>query len=66
MKRVSSNVHLYTAAIDRRAILVFRDGELIGSGPIDEISDDVIQIRGEHYPRANCRFFYPESRVGNE
>lgn len=66
MKRISSNVQLYTAAIDRRAILVFQEGELIGSGPIDEITDDVIKIRGERYPRANCRFFYSDSRVGNE
>jgi hypothetical protein len=57
MKRISSNVQLYTAAIDRRAILVFLEGELIGNGPIDEITEYVIKIHGERDPRANCRFF---------
>jgi len=64
---ITSNIALYTAMIDRAAVLVFQDGELIGSGRIDkitervtfdDITEDIVEIRGERFIRGACTFVY--------
>lgn len=67
-RTLTSSVHLFTAATERKPILVFQDDELIGSGVIDEIkenitngeiTEDIIIIQGERYIRSSCIFVYP-------
>jgi len=53
-----SELHLRTAAIENTPVLAFMGAELIGSGMIDEITDLSVKIRGEHYMRETCRFYY--------
>lgn len=60
-KLLSSNILLYTAAIERRPIAVFMDEECIGTGYIEEIDDTCIRITGadgsNYFLRANCTLF---------
>ncbi|RKN84468.1 hypothetical protein [Paenibacillus ginsengarvi] len=56
MRPLTTNVHLFTAAIDKRLVLVFEEGVLIGSGVIEEITEEAIKIRNIPYPRDTCRF----------
>ncbi|WP_028609815.1 hypothetical protein [Paenibacillus harenae] len=67
-RTLTSSIHLFTAASERKPILVFQDDELIGSGIIDEIkknvthgeiTEDIIIIQGERYLRGSCTFVYP-------
>ncbi|MCU6709334.1 hypothetical protein M6D81_11510 [Paenibacillus sp. J5C_2022] len=53
-----SPIHFHTAALDRAVILVFQDGELIGSGRISEITDSDVKIRDEYFVIENCTFQY--------
>lgn len=59
-RELTSALHLYTAAAEQTPILVFQDGELIGSGPISEITDIAVVIREEYYVRSSCTFTYTE------
>jgi hypothetical protein len=54
-KPLDSVIHLHTAAIEQRVVLIFIGAELIGSGEIEEITDDCVKIRGEWYMRSVCR-----------
>jgi hypothetical protein len=56
--RLTSNVQLYTAALDQTPILVFQGAELIGSGTIAEITEDTVKVRDEYYMREACTFVY--------
>lgn len=58
MKPLTSNVHLYTAQMEREPIVIFIADELVGSGVIEEIADTSVKVRGEYYLRANCTFKY--------
>jgi len=69
-KTLRSLLHLRTAAIERRTILVYMNGELLGSGQIDaideavclaNITEDIITIRGERYMRRVCIFIEKEA-----
>ena len=42
--------------MDQTPILVFMGAELLGSGTIEEITDEVVKIRGEYYMRETCTF----------
>ncbi|WP_028559787.1 hypothetical protein [Paenibacillus pinihumi] len=68
-KRLPSLLHLRTAAMEERTVLVFQDGELIGSGRIEAIKeiteedggnvvDTVITIKGERFMYGACTFAY--------
>jgi len=55
---LTSAIHLHTAALEERSILVFAGGELVGSGKIEAITENSVQIRGERYLRAGNTFAY--------
>jgi len=55
---LKSAIHLHTAALEERSILVFADGELVGSGKIEAITENSVQIKGELYLRAGNTFAY--------
>lgn len=57
-RQLTAPLHFHTAALDGTVILAFQDNELIGSGRIDEITDETVKIRDEFYMRANCTFVY--------
>ncbi len=57
-RQLTAPVHFYTAALDQSTVLAFQDNELIGTGRIDEITDETIKIRDEHFMLANCTFMY--------
>lgn len=57
-RQLTSALHFHTAAIEQTPALAFQGGELIGSGRIEEITDETIKIRGEWYIRDNCTFVY--------
>ncbi|MFF2886659.1 hypothetical protein [Paenibacillus sp. NPDC057967] len=57
-RELSSPIHLHTAALDNDIILAFQNGELIGSGHIEEITDTTVKIGGEIFLRDNCTFVY--------
>lgn len=58
MKPLVSNVHLYTAQMERLPIVVFVGNELAGSGLIEDITEATVKVRGEYYMRAACTFKY--------
>lgn len=55
---LTSAIHLHTAALEERPILVFAGGELVGSGKIEKITENAVHINGERYLRANNTFAY--------
>jgi hypothetical protein len=57
-RQLTAPVHFYTAVLDQTTILAFQDGELIGTGRIDEITEETVKIRDERFMRANCTFVY--------
>lgn len=60
-RKLTSDLHFHTAAVEQTTILAFQDAELIGSGPIEEIrkdDDDIIVIKGEYFLKRNCTFVY--------
>ncbi|MFC4103628.1 hypothetical protein [Paenibacillus xanthanilyticus] len=66
-RSLSTLLHLRTAVIEQRPVLVFMAGELIGSGVIDaidenvtfdDITEDIVYIKGERYIRNVCAFYY--------
>ena len=58
MKPLTSNVHFYTAQLERAPIVIFVDNELTGAGVIEEITQDSVKVRGEYYFRDACTFKY--------
>lgn len=58
MKPLTSNVHFYTAQLERAPIVVFIAAELVGSGVIEDITPASVKVRGEYYMRAACTFKY--------
>lgn len=58
MKPLTSNVHFYTAQLERSHIVVFAANELVGSGVIEDITEASVKVRGEYYLRATCTFKY--------
>ncbi|KKO54527.1 hypothetical protein XI25_06755 [Paenibacillus sp. DMB20] len=58
MKTLSSDIHLYTAKLDRSPIVVFVGGELIGAGRIEEITENSVKIGDKRYLRVSCTFKY--------
>lgn len=57
-RQLTAPLHFYTAVLDEAVVLAFQDNELIGSGRIDEITDETVIIRDEQFIRANCTFVY--------
>ncbi|GIQ63695.1 hypothetical protein PACILC2_22630 [Paenibacillus cisolokensis] len=57
---LTSNVHFYTAALDKTPVLIFCGNELIGAGTIDKVTEHTVEIKGERYIRANCTFVYAD------
>ncbi|WP_145323435.1 RNA-guided endonuclease TnpB family protein [Paenibacillus xylanexedens] len=47
MRPLSSNIELYTAKLDRTAIVIFIGAELVGSGVIEDISEFNVEVKGE-------------------
>jgi hypothetical protein len=60
---LTSELHLRTAAIEQTQILAFMGAELLGSGTIDEITEDYVKIRGEYYLRETCQFTVDLKRI---
>lgn len=58
MKPLTSDIHFYTAQMDRSPIVVFAAGELVGSGRIAEITENSVKIGDGRYLRAMCTFKY--------
>ncbi|AZS18284.1 hypothetical protein EI981_13500 [Paenibacillus lutimineralis] len=58
MKPLTSDIHFYTAQMDRLPIIVFIAGELVGSGKIEDITKNSVKISGERYLRESCTFKY--------
>jgi len=58
MKPLTSDIHFYTAQMDRSLIVVFVANELVGSGRIAEITEDSVKIGDGRYLRATCTFKY--------
>ncbi|MEV5028535.1 hypothetical protein [Paenibacillus sp. LPE1-1-1.1] len=57
-KVLTAPVHFYTAALDQSTVLAFQDNELIGTGRIEEITEETVKIREERFMIANCTFVY--------
>lgn len=60
MKPLTSNVHFYTAQMEREPIVIFIADELVGSGLIEDITEASVKVRGERYLREACTFKYAE------
>ncbi|RRJ55011.1 hypothetical protein EHV15_34720 [Paenibacillus oralis] len=58
MRSLTSNIHLYTAQMERTPIAVFVAGELVGSGKIQEITENSVKIGDARYLRTVCEFKY--------
>lgn len=56
MKPLTADVHFYTAMLDRTPIVVFIADELIGSGRIEEITENSVKVGEARYLRENCTF----------
>lgn len=56
-KKPLSALHLYTAAIERRPVIVYIADEYVGNGIIEEISDLYVKIGEEYFVRGACSFF---------
>ncbi|MMZ70951.1 hypothetical protein D1872_341500 [compost metagenome] len=56
MRPLRSDIHFYTAQMERSLIVVFAAGELVGSGRIEDITNESIKIRGDYYLRKTCIF----------
>lgn len=53
---LTAELHFHTAALDHIPVSVFQDGEFIGCGAIDAITEDAVTIGGFHYVRSACVF----------
>lgn len=60
MKSLTADIHLYTAMLDQTPIVVFIADELIGSGKIEEITENSVKVGEARYLRKNCTFKYAE------
>ncbi|MEC0253639.1 hypothetical protein [Paenibacillus lautus] len=60
MKPLTTDIHFYTAMLDRTPIVVFITDELIGSGKIDEITENSVKVGNRRYLRETCTFKYVE------
>ncbi|MDH2332492.1 hypothetical protein [Paenibacillus polymyxa] len=60
MRTLTADVHFYTAQLDCVPIAVFIDNELVGAGPIKELTPDSVKIGTERFMRKNCTFKYAE------
>ncbi|MEK5165999.1 hypothetical protein NYE69_27135 [Paenibacillus sp. FSL R5-0527] len=58
MRTLSSDIHFYTAQLERTPVVVFVAGELVGSGRIEEITQESVKIGNDRYLRAVCEFKY--------
>ncbi|MFD2703834.1 hypothetical protein ACFSVM_25725 [Paenibacillus shunpengii] len=58
MKPLTTDIHFYTAQMERTPIVVFINSELIGSGVIEDITEYTIKIKDERYARGVCTFKY--------
>ncbi|MFD1267580.1 hypothetical protein ACFQ3Y_09115 [Paenibacillus motobuensis] len=58
MKPLTSDIHFYTAQMDRTPIVVFVADELVGSGKIEDITENSVKISGERFLRESCTFKY--------
>ncbi|MNW50712.1 hypothetical protein D3C74_281720 [compost metagenome] len=56
MRQLTSDIHLYTAQMERTPVVVFVAGELVGSGKISEITENSVRVVDERYLRAVCEF----------
>lgn len=60
MKPLTSNVHFYTAQMEREPIVIFIADELVGSGLIEDITEASVKVRGERYLRDTCTFKFAQ------
>lgn len=58
MKPLTADIHFYTAMLDRTPIVVFIADELIGSGRIEEITENSVKVGKRRYLRDTCTFKY--------
>ncbi|MDU5946977.1 hypothetical protein [Paenibacillus macerans] len=58
MRTLTADIHFYTAKMNQTPIVVFIDGELIGSGRIKEITKVSVKIGDDMFLRAVCTFKY--------
>lgn len=58
MKPLTAEIHFYTAMLDRTPIAVFIADELIGSGRIEEVTENSVKVGKVRYLRKNCTFKY--------
>lgn len=59
-KPLTTDIELYTAAIEKRTVGVFIGKERIGRGIMSEITEVSVKIEGERFMRANCSFWIEE------
>lgn len=60
MKPLTADIHFYTAMLDRTPIVVFIADELIGSGKIEEITENSVKVGETRYLRESCTFKYAD------
>lgn len=58
MQPLTTDIHLYTAQIDKTPVVVFIGHELVGSGVIEEITETSVKVKNEYYMRGVCEFKY--------
>ncbi|SDW22827.1 hypothetical protein [Paenibacillus sp. PDC88] len=58
MRPLTSDIHFYTAKMERAPIVVFIERELVGSGVIEDITETSVKISGERFMRGVCTFKY--------
>lgn len=58
MELLSSDIHLFTAQMDKTPIVIFIDQELVGSGVIEGITETSVKVKDEYYMRGVCEFRY--------
>jgi hypothetical protein len=68
-KLFSANVHVYTAAMERRPIAVFLAEERIGTGYIEKVNESSVKVNGpdgcHYFLRANCTFYALQQLCSN-
>jgi len=60
MKSLTAEIHFYTAMLDQTPVAVFIADELVGCGPIYEITENSVKVGEARYLRENCTFKYAE------
>ncbi|MCM3783172.1 hypothetical protein M3231_09310 [Neobacillus mesonae] len=58
MRPLTSDIHFYTAKMERTPIVVFIERELVGSGVIEDITEASVKVKDTRYARGVYTFKY--------